>query len=165
MRMGLKYCQRWGRGYREDNKPLVRASAGFPSCAALFVWSQLRLQYSASSDRAADMVHWCATQPADTWCTVPIHGAGGGTPFTSNQMIKNLVVSMGWYLNTRWWHHVAVISVMIIKIWAVDREYIDPNSRLGCDPTVLTHPYTFRTGYTRSEPIRLFVTSPDLTLR
>ena len=54
---------------------------------------------------------------------------------------------------------------MIIKIWAVDREYIDPNSRLGCDLTVLTHPYTFRTGYTRSEPIRLFVTSPDLTLR
>ena len=102
---------------------------------------------------------------ADTWCTVPIHGQRGSVPFTSNQMIKNLVVSMGWYLNTRWCHHVAVISEMIIKIWAEDREYIDPNSRLGCDLTVLTHPYRFRTGCTRSEPIRLFVTSPDLTLR
>ena len=38
---------------------------------------------------------------------------------------------MAWYLNTRWWHHIAVISEMIIKIWAMDREYIDPNSRLG----------------------------------
>ena len=42
-------------------------------------------------------------------------------------------------------YHVAVISEMIIKIWAVDREFIDPNSRLGSDPTSgLTHPYSLR---------------------
>ena len=145
MRMGLKYCQGGGRGHREDNKPLVRASAGFPSCSAVSVWSQLRLQYSASSDRAADMVHWCATQPTLGACQYM--GQRGSLPFTSNQMIKNLVVSMGWYLNTRWWHHVAVISqrwslrygpwientLIPIPDWGVIRQFWHIRTRSGQD--------------------------------
>ena len=87
---------------------------------------------------------------ADTWC-VPIHGPGergrlsSAIYFQSNDKESCGFYGMIFEYRVMASYHVAVISEMIIKIWAVDREFIDPNSRLGSDPTSgLTHPYSLR---------------------
>ena len=142
-----------------DNKPLVRATAGFQLCAAVFVCSQLRLQPCSTDCSILHQVTELQNlQNLQIWFTGAQHSrhlvrantwARRGRLSSAIYFQSNDKESCGFYgmifeYRVMPSYHVAVISEMIIKIWAVDREFIDPNSRLGSDPTSLTHPYSLR---------------------